>query len=266
MPRLFPSKPQARTVTLPTGLTDPGRIDRSVYRVPARHGQRGSPVYHLDHAHADRLMGLPPGALVLETGCGGGQMRSWVRERGLGYIGTDVSTARVHDWLQEFGGADILCDAHVLPLRDGTVDAVYAAAVYEHLAFPLLAATEAVRVLKPGGLHLGSMSFLEPWHDESYTHMTPNGIYVMLVAAGLRPVAIWPECAWPGFVSMLKMGNSATRPLAGLGHVMNFLYLVPRRVRHLLRDRALPDEGQLHATRSTMAGAIAWIAEKPGPG
>jgi SAM-dependent methyltransferase len=234
-----------------------------VYAVPPQHGQRGSPVYHLDHAHVRRLSDLPPGALVLETGCGGGQMRKWVEAQGLRYLGTDVSTERVHEWLRDSGGADLLCDAHALPLRDATVDAVYAAAVYEHLAFPILAASEAARVLKPGGLHLGSMSFLEPWHDESYAHMTPNGIYAMLVSAGLKPVAIWPEVAWPGFVSMLRMGNKATKPLTGFGRLLNFVYLAPARLKHLARRRALPDDADLHAARSAMAGAIAWIAEKP---
>jgi ubiquinone/menaquinone biosynthesis C-methylase UbiE len=136
---------------VPLGLTDPRSIDRSVYAVPPRRGQRGRPVHHLDHAHVWRLSDLPPGALVLETGFGGGQMRNWVEAHGLRYLGTDVSTERVHEWLRDSGGADLLCDAHALPLRDATVDAVYAAAVYEHLAFPILAASEAARVLKPGG-------------------------------------------------------------------------------------------------------------------
>jgi SAM-dependent methyltransferase len=263
IPSLFPSPGMSRRISLPLGLTDPRSIDRSVYAVPPQHGQRGSPVYHLDHAHVRRLQDLPPGALVLETGCGGGQMRKWVEAQGLRYLGTDVSTERVHEWLRDSGGADLLCDAHALPLRDATVDAVYAAAVYEHLAFPILAASEAARVLKPGGLHLGSMSFLEPWHDESYAHMTPNGIYAMLVSAGLKPVAIWPEVAWPGFVSMLRMGNKATKPLTGFGRLLNFVYLAPARIKHLARRRALPDDADLHAARSAMAGAIAWIAEKP---
>lgn len=263
VPSLFPTRQLEISITLPEGATNPEGIDRSVFRTPAEHGQKGSPIYHLDLAHVSKFNDLPKEAIILETGCGGAQMRSWAQEHGLAYLGTDVSRERVHDWLQSHGGADLLCDAHALPLTDNCIDAVYASAVYEHLAYPMLAAQEARRVLKPGGLHLGSMSFLEPWHDESYAHMTPNGVYAMLVSAGLRPLAIWPEQAWPGFVSLLMMGNKATRPLKLLGRLMNAYYLLPRKLKVAVKTGRWPKHDDLYEPRAIMSGAIAWIAEKP---
>lgn len=261
VPSAFPDREITWAVTFPKDFSNPMRIPReAVFRRPDRAGQHGSGVYHLDMAHRVILEALPKGSLVLETGCGGAQLRKWATEHGLRYVGTDVSTERVHGWLQEYGGADLLCDAHRLPFRDGVIDAVYASAVYEHLAHPQLAAAEAARVLKPGGCFIGSVSFLEPWHDESYYHMTPNGVWQMLASAGLRPLYIWPDPDWSGFRAILKMGNKATQPIAALGSLMNAYYLAPHRIRFLLRNRRFPGPADLYQTRANVAGALAWIA------
>jgi ubiquinone/menaquinone biosynthesis C-methylase UbiE len=60
-------------------------------------------------------------------------------------------------------------DAHFLPFEDQTFDAVYSAAVTEHIADPQLMMSEVWRVLKRGGVYMGNGSFLEPWHDDTAT-------------------------------------------------------------------------------------------------
>lgn len=263
-PVLTPTRPRQVSFTLTPEATNPGAIPEAVVlRFPPAHGQPKGGTYHLDRAHDAILSALPEGALMVETGCGGGQMRGWAAARGLRYIGTDIATTRVHDWLQAHGGPDVLCDAHVLPLRDGVADAVYAAAVWEHLAFPAVAAAEAARVLRPGGWCLGSMSFLEPWHDESYAHMTPWGVHMTLRLAGLSPLFIWPEDGWSGFRAMLEMGNKATRPLRPLSALMNAWYRAPKAAQHRLRHRRPATPQDMIRPIATMAGAIAWIAQKP---
>lgn len=236
--------------------------DVEILRFPPAHGQPRDGIYHLDRAHEAALKDLPAGSTVLEIGCGGGQMRKWMGERGIRYVGVDVAVDRVHDWLRSHGGPDILCDAHVLPFRDGSFDAVYASAVWEHLAFPQLAAKEAARVLKPGGVCLGSASFLEPWHDASYYHMTPYGVFMTLSLAGFRAIQIWPETKWSGFRAMLEMGNKATRAIRGLSWLIYGWYLAPKAAQAWLRRGRKPDEQALLHPIAEMAGAIAWIARK----
>lgn len=260
---LMPQRARRVSFVLAPADADPGAIPADILRFPVRHGQPRGGTYHLDRAHADILSGLPTGALVLETGCGGGQMRAWATARGLRYLGTDVATTRVHGWLQAHGGPDVLCDAHALPLRSGVADAVYAAAVWEHLAFPAAAAQEAARVLRPGGWCLGSMSFLEPWHDESYAHMTPWGVHATLRLGGLEPVAIWPEERWSGFRALLEMGNRATRPLRPLAALMNAWYRAPKAAQHWWRTRRRASPQDLIRPIAGVAGAVAWIARKP---
>ncbi|MEM6560720.1 MAG: class I SAM-dependent methyltransferase, partial [Planctomycetota bacterium] len=115
-------------------------------RYPPRSPKKKAP-YHLDAAHAQVLEGLEPGKTILDIGCGGGQMRTYVEGLGHEYVGIDISKTRVHEWLQEHGGPDLLADAHFLPFKSATFDVIYSAAVTEHLACPQLVAQQIHRAL-----------------------------------------------------------------------------------------------------------------------
>ncbi|WP_295434952.1 methyltransferase domain-containing protein [uncultured Thiodictyon sp.] len=61
-------------------------------------------------------------------------------------------------------GVELIADCHDLPLLDGTMDAVVAVSVLEHVADPQRCAAEIVRVLKPGGLLLAETPFMQQVH------------------------------------------------------------------------------------------------------
>ena len=219
--------------------------------------------HHLDPSHAYAILNLSPGARILEIGCGGGQARIWYEAQGLQYVGTDVSKTRVFDWLQKFGGPYVLCDAHFLPFADACFDVVYCAAVFEHLACPVLAAQEVNRVLKPGGLFLGNASFLEPWHDHSYFHFSPLGALEMLTAAGLTASHIWPGRGYSGFRAIARM---TLRPgLRWIGELGHFVHILQNKGLALLRRLAGKPVKPAVLLEGTVAGAIDWIAFKSEP-
>ena len=222
---------------------------RAAFRYPEATGD--SEITHLDRAHAALIEALPPGSAVLEIGCGGGQMRRPLAERGIHYVGTDISDSRVNEQLRTHGGPDVLADAHFLPLDEEQFDFVFSAAVFEHLACPHLAAQEVARVLKPGGAFCGSVSFMEPWHDDSFFHMSPLGVYEMLVQAGFTPEYIWP--GYSGFDALYGMGNKATRALLPLARLSSLAFRLGNRLKG--RNRAIEDDAKV-------AGAINWIARK----
>jgi SAM-dependent methyltransferase len=218
--------------------------------------------YHVDRAHASIVASLPQGASILEIGCGGGQSRAWYLGRGHRYVGTDISKTRVFEWLRDHGGPDVLCDAHFLPFGDASFDVVYCAAVFEHLASPILAAQEALRVLKPGGRFLGNASFLEAWHDDSFFHFTPLGVFELLRSSGFRADAIWPGHNYSGFHAFVAMAFRFP-PFRALGKLLYRLFRFETwtlQGLRMLRNRPVKEKILIDGT---YAGAIDWIATKP---
>jgi SAM-dependent methyltransferase len=154
-----------------------------------------------------------------------------------------------------------LCDAHFLPFADRTFDLVYSAAVTEHLACPYLVAQEVSRSLKPGGFYLGNVAFLEPWHDDSFFHMSPLGVFELLTQADFDIMYIWPGQGYSGFRAILNMGNKATRPLTFLGDFVYFVYRYGNRIRNLVKRR---DEWSTDSIvdSARVSGATDWIARR----
>jgi SAM-dependent methyltransferase len=98
------------------------------------------------------LRQVPNGASVVEVGAGPGFLSEEARRRrsDLRWLATDVTTT---DW------NDVVADAHRLPLRDASVDAVLGLDVLHHLAHPGQFLSESARVLRPDG----RLALIEPW-------------------------------------------------------------------------------------------------------
>ena len=64
-----------------------------------------------------------------------------------------------------FRNTSVVGDAHRLPFKDATFEAVVSFNTFEHLADPTAAASELLRVLKPGGRLRLQTAFLQPLHE-----------------------------------------------------------------------------------------------------
>ncbi|MGW5847637.1 class I SAM-dependent methyltransferase [Streptomyces sp. NPDC055254] len=101
--------------------------------------------------------GLRPGDRVLDAGCGTGRaltpLRAAVGPSGT-VLGMDL-TPQMLDAARRAGraaeGALLLADVARLPLRDGALDAVFAAGLIAHLPDPAANLRELARVVRPGG-------------------------------------------------------------------------------------------------------------------
>ena len=60
--------------------------------------------------------------------------------------------------------ADVYGDIHSVPFQDDTFDVVHSQAVFEHVANPQSAASELIRITKPGGIIVTEVAFLQPLH------------------------------------------------------------------------------------------------------
>ena len=118
---------------------------------------------------ATRLRGRDPRARLLVIG--GGAIGAGVEklyDGAIDVIGMDVYASP---------NTSFIADAHAIPLRAESVDAVWIQAVLEHVLDPDVVAEEIHRVLKPNGLIYADTPFLQQVHEGAYdfTRFTLSG-------------------------------------------------------------------------------------------
>ena len=103
-------------------------------------------------------LGLRPGDRVLYAGCGTGRalppLRAAVGPSGV-VIGADLTPEMLHEAVRrgrDRDGALLLADVTALPLRSGSLDAVFGAGLIAHLPRPAENLRELARVVRPGGV------------------------------------------------------------------------------------------------------------------
>ncbi|MFD8151170.1 class I SAM-dependent methyltransferase [Streptomyces sp. NPDC059720] len=110
------------------------------------------------YAAAVSGLGLRTGGRVLDAGCGTGRalppLRAAVGPSGV-VLGVDVTPAMLREAVRagrDREGALLLADVAALPLRSGSLDAVFGAGLVSHLPDPAENLRELARVVRPGGL------------------------------------------------------------------------------------------------------------------
>lgn len=159
------------------------------------------------------LGAVRPGDTVLDVGCGAcNSYAAWIRDRAGSYVGVDVSATAVHLARDAGFDARVVEDAAALPFPDASFDAVLCVEVLEHLLRPDAAASEILRVLRPGGRlvactpnvaywrlrlfllhgtwnpHGDDRAIEEPWRDPHVRFFTPSTLARMLRSAGFTAV------------------------------------------------------------------------------
>ena len=98
---------------------------------------------------------LPADGVVLDVGCGEGQVARMACSLGCRAIGIDPAGAQVVEALRRGGGpAYLRGSAAAAPVRSGSADAAVACLVFEHIDDLDGAIDEVARVLRPGGRFL----------------------------------------------------------------------------------------------------------------
>jgi SAM-dependent methyltransferase len=140
-------------------------------RIEERHVRDAYDRWHTDRAVDDNAItdlhnpwnsfvceNLPPiaGKLVLEIGCGRGQLTAHLAANGANVIGADFSVQALslaRHRITDDGYPAILlnADACHIPLADQSIDVVISCETIEHTPNPQAALAEFYRVLKPGG-------------------------------------------------------------------------------------------------------------------
>ncbi len=155
-----------------------------------------------------------PGKRILDLGCRAGAVTRRYSD-GNQVVGVDVDRVAL-DAASRLGIETVLADIEQpLPFPDADFDAVVAGELLEHVRFPDNVVAEVARVLRPGGVFVGSvpnayrlrsrLSFLAgaaPDKDRTHLHMfSPPGLRAVLAAfddvelvfCGGRFLRLWPR-------------------------------------------------------------------------
>ena len=138
---------------------------------------------------------LGPAHRILDLGCGNGDFGRQRPSSEIEVHGIDVDRGAVASAARSEVAVQGDLDGSPLPYEDQFFDAVLARDILEHLREPWATLREARRVLRPGGVIVGSVVMAKPqavWAD--YTHIrgfTRSSVELMFRDASFEVEAVW---------------------------------------------------------------------------
>lgn len=184
---------------------------------------------------------------VLDLGCGPKDQAIPIQYLGYKYVGVDYTSE----------SADFLADAHSIPFRTATFDCVLAYAVLEHLHNPFVAIREIERVLKPGGIFVGTVSQGEPFHN-SYFHHTAWGVISLVTSAESMSI----RRLWDSGDTLDSLARMGRYPKV-IKSMLKFIAVIHEKAPFLAPRRMKWSKEEKRLDRIYRAGSICFVIQKP---
>ncbi len=164
-------------------------------------------------AHLVQAADFPPGALVLDCGCGPGLVARAFLEAGFRVVGVDLSAEmidRARRRCAEFGTLAQFIHTSLFDSaldREGPFDAAVSRYVIHHVVDPLAFVKRQVELVRPGGAVVASDHLADPDPTAAATHhaievgrdrthtrnLTPGGLVDLFARAGLNSIRLEEE-------------------------------------------------------------------------
>lgn len=131
---------------------------------------------------------------LLDLGAGDGRSKAVATRAlgadGLAWTGVDIGDSTEHLNRPEGAPQVDVYNGVDLPYADAAFDVVFSKQVLEHVRYPDRVLAEVNRVLTPGGLFIGSVSQLEPYHSRSIFNWTHYGIRTVFGDHGIKVIEL----------------------------------------------------------------------------
>lgn len=131
---------------------------------------------------------------VVDLGCGNGRMADFFAAEyaQLEYVGLDISTSPEAQSRTRDDYIFTTYDGIHIPFESESIEIIFMNQILEHVRQPWLLFPEIERVLTRGGILVGSVSQLEPYHSFSLYNYTYYGICDFCDQFGLRVFRLRP--------------------------------------------------------------------------
>ena len=225
--------------------------------IPNDHCEQSSALSMLGEAKDRFELGELSAPDVLDLGCGAGKTFEALRKvvPKLNYFGVDIEDSPE---VRNRRRTDLSFDTYDgvnLPYDNASMDIVFSSQVLEHVRHPDLLLRDLVRVLRDGGVFVGSVSFLEPYHSLSIFNWSPYGVVKILEEHGFRNVTLRPGIDGIALTLRTIFGKNHFRGSWAKDSLFN--YFIGSLIEN--KDRT---PAQINAQKLAVAGHICFYASK----
>lgn len=198
---------------------------------------------------------FPKDSKVLDLGAGAGESydRLIGRIPNLQYFGLDIENSPEVDSRSRDDLDFYVYDGCNIPFEDSFFDVVFSKQVLEHVRHPDKVIAEVSRVLKPGGIFVGSVSQLEPYHSHSIFNWTSYGIVQVFESHGLTVNQLRPGIDGVSLIFRRIISKERFNPFFTMESIFN----------HYIDGQIRPRNiWERNFSKLMIAGHIVWIARK----
>ncbi len=162
-------------------------------RVPSDHARQVLADHYIEGLTRE-LGGEAGSPRVVDLGCGPGDSVDAFRraDPGVRWIGVDLPRSPEVATRTRTDANFLTFDGVAIPLGNASQDLLFCKQVLEHVQRPGPLLAEVGRVLRPGGVFVGSTSQLEPYHSLSQFNYTPVGLTRLIEESGMRVTELRP--------------------------------------------------------------------------